>query len=434
MKSPVKVTRFLAIAILLSSIASAQQSDYAVKKGFEEGYASLLQRVETATAVGTLDSLKGEVDAFEQSYAPHAGFLDKVIYPETFADRIRSLRTMHSLTYERVYLITTQGVKIEELQTKIVYLTTKLDTLTAQRERLLEELAQAKRSNSQLRDIIKRLQANTAAKDRLIFALVDSIFLPYAREQGQTNDLQKEAIARKLEQANILARIEEVAGENAQFVSSTQLQPKDYPGVVEQYQQFANRWNGLREKLTAAMLSGTRYAPQGMPAAGRPQDRGTAVKQPSPPETPGARVDSLLLLWGNRLQARFWDGLAKEFSTNGVSTDPFSDGPTFAASVRACIARLKTSGEDPTPLVEKVWKGRIDREWRDALMKSSLLGPAEYAALDREISQLSQPGVDTRFLIYSGVVILLAIAGWWFFVRKPKAPGTQGSGTDGKQA
>jgi hypothetical protein len=177
MKSPLVLTRLLALAILFSAIASGQQSDYAIKKGFEEGYASLFQRLEAATAVGTLDSLKGEVDAFEQAYAPHAGFLDKAIYPETFADRIRSLRTMHSLTYERVYLITTQGVKIEELETKILYLTTKLDTLTAQRERLLEELAEAKRSNSQLRDVIRRLQTNTAAKDRLIFALVDSIFL-----------------------------------------------------------------------------------------------------------------------------------------------------------------------------------------------------------------------------------------------------------------
>ena len=214
----------------------------------------------------------------------------------------------------------------------------------------------------------------------------------------------------------------------AQFVANTRLQPKDYSGVVEQYQQFSNRWQGLREKLTAAMVAGTRYASQGSvsPATkgGTSGQKGTAAVV----ETPGARVDTLLLLWGQRLQTQFWEGLAREFSTNGVKVDPFNDAASFSASVRAIIARVKATGEDATPFVETVWKGRIDREWRDALTKQSMLGTVQYGALDREVSELARPGLDPKFVLYAGLLLVVLVAVWWIFIRKPKEtpPPTKG--------
>jgi hypothetical protein len=417
MRRQSRIACLLTLLFALAPLLLAQQSDYAIKKNFDTTYKSIFNRVEAANSIGALDSMKSEVDSLELRNLPHADFLDKTLYPETFADRIRSLRTLHSLTYEKVYLIQTQGLKVEELETKIIYLTGKLDTLTTQRDRLLVELEEAKKTNTQYREIIRRLQANLQAKDRLIFALVDSIFLPYGKDSAQISDLHREAISRKLEKANVLTRVEEIAGENAAFLSVTQLQPKDYGSVIDQYLQFNNRWKGLRDKITAAVLAGSKY---GTGTVSGPSGKAKPGVPAPPPETPGARVDSLLLLWGSRLQTMIWDGIAKEFTTKGITVDPFHDGASFASSIRNYMNTLKESGQDASTFVNDVWKARIDKEWREALAKPGVLGSAEYAALDREVSQLTRPAIDVKFIVYSLIVILLALAVWWFFVRKPK--------------
>ncbi len=421
MKLPALVV--LALALAGAALPSgAQQSDYLIKTSFEQTYDSLFASLERATTIAQLDSLKARVDSLEVQYAAHAEFLDKAIFPESYSERISSLRTMHSITYDRVYLIQTQGVKIEDLETRIVFLTSRLDTLTGQRTQLMAELQTAKRSNTQLRDLVRRLEANLAAKDRLIFALVDSIFLPYSRDTARITDLQREAISRKLEKANVLMRIEDVAGENARFLTVTQLQPKDYTGLVEQYQQFNGRWNGLREKLVAAVLTGSRYAAAtGTQKAGKGGKAGkTAV--PPPPENPAARVDSLMVVWGNRLQSMVWQGLQKEFTDRGVTVDTFTSGPEFSASIRKYISSVKTSGQDAGVFVNDIWKARIDKEWREALVQPAMLGQAEYAALDREVSHLAAPTLTTQYVVYGLIVLLLAVLGWWFFARRNRTP------------
>jgi hypothetical protein len=88
--------------------------------------------------------------------------------------------------------------------------------------------------------------------------------------------------------------------------------------------------------------------------------------------------------------------------------------------VRTYVDNLKKDDQDPSAFVNELWKGRIDREWREALSKESMLGKTEYAALDKLVSELSQGKVDQKFILYSLLVVLLVAAAWWFFVRKPK--------------
>jgi hypothetical protein len=113
--------------------------------------------------------------------------------------------------------------------------------------------------------------------------------------------------------------------------------------------------------------------------------------------------------------------IEKEFSANGISLQPFNDAKTFSQSVRAYIATLKTSGQDPTVFVDKVWKERIDREWREVLSKESMLGKAEYAALDQLVSELHAEQVGGHFYLYVALILALIVAIWWFFFRKPKS-------------
>jgi hypothetical protein len=398
---------FLGAPTLLS-----QESDYEIKTNFEVESAAVKAAVDAANSVGQLDSLKSRIDALEASYESHRAFLDKALYPETFTEAIANLRALHARTYDRVRLITDQGGKIQELEDQLVLLTSRLDSLTVERDKLLAELQDTKKSLAALRETTKRLQANLEAKDRLIFALVDSIFLHYDKDLNQLGDVQRDAVSRKLLKANVLARIYDVAADNVKFLQMTQLQPKDYAGLISQQRQFATKWSGLREKLGAVYQT---------PA---PPSRGAKAGKGAPAETrsPTSHIDSVIGDWNSRLSAQFWSGLAHEFSDNDVAVRAFNDASSFAASIRQYVDSMKSAGGDASTFVDEVWKKRIDKEWRTALSSDYVLGQAGYAALDKSVSDLAVAKFDAKMLLYLLIAIAVILFGWWVLKRAGSKP------------
>ncbi|MBM2840658.1 MAG: hypothetical protein HW412_1186 [Bacteroidetes bacterium] len=419
-------TTYLALCLTCMCVYGnlvAQESDYDVKVNFEAEFKTLKEAMDGAKSTAALDSLKPRIDALELQYSPRQKFLDKALYPETFAEKIANLRNLFQLTYDRIYLIQDQGIKIEELEGRIILLSARIDSLTSERNRLFAELQESKASVSRMRETIRKLTATLQAKDRLIFALIDSIFLPYDKNLNQIADVQKEAISAKLLKANVAARVYDIAADNLKFLEMTQLQPKDYANLIEQNEQFTAKWNGLREKINAVS-----YATEAEKATGKGKRKGTTsggTAQASP--IPQTHVDSVLMDWNTRLASIFWGSLYKEFTSKGVRVLPFTDGRSFSTSIRAYVDSTKAKDEDAKVFVEELWKARIDKEWRDALSRESMLGKSEYAALDKYVSTLSEEKLDAKFFLYIGVVIVLIILAWWTFGRKakPQAPAGQ---------
>ena len=62
------------------------------------------------------------------------------------------------------------------------------DTLTRERDFLFAELQRNKADITALRETVRRLQAHMQAKDQLLFALVDSMFMPYGRDLANVGD------------------------------------------------------------------------------------------------------------------------------------------------------------------------------------------------------------------------------------------------------
>lgn len=389
----------------------AQESDYDVKMNFESACKQVKEAFDAAKTTATLDSLKLVLDSIEVQYMPRQKFLDKALYPETFGEKIADMRDLFRLTYDRVYLIQNQGIKIEELEGRILLLSARIDSLSTERARLFAELQESKTSLSKMRETVRRLTATMQAKDRLIFALIDSIFLPYDKDLNQIGDVQKEAIAAKLMKANAAARVYDIASDNLQFLQTTELQPKDYANMIDQRDQFANKWNGLREKINAVSYA-SEAGKAGKPGKGKGATREPVIQQ--------THVDSVLMDWDARLASVFWGAIFKEFTSKGVKVLPFTDGRSFAMSIRTYVDSAKAKGEDTKVFLEEVWKNRIDKEWRDALSKESILGKTQYAALDAYVSSLGEEKVDLKFLLYIGVLLILVAGAWWLFGRKPK--------------
>ncbi len=389
----------------------AQESDYDVKVNFESACKAIKDSIDGAKTTAALDALKSGVDSLETEYAPREKFLDKALYPETFAGKITNLKNLFQLTYERVYLIQNQGITIEELEGRIILLSARIDTLSSERNRLFAELEENKSSVGKMRETIRKLTATLLAKDRLIFALVDSIFLPYDKNLNQMGDIQKEAIAAKLLRSNVAARVYDIAADNLKFLQTTTLQPKDYAGMIDQHVQFTAKWSGLREKINAvSYASEAEKTGKGKGKTG--QQVAAAAAQ--------THVDSVLMDWDSKLASVFWGALNKEFTDKGVKVLPFTDGRSFSVSIRTYVDSAKAKGENTKTFVDEVWKGRIDKEWRDALSKESMLGKTEYAALDKYVSTLSEEKLDAKLFMYIGIVLVLVLLAWWIFGRKAK--------------
>jgi hypothetical protein len=330
------------LTLLLFSLAAvAQESDFAVKQSFETRVEEIKNAIDGATSVATLDSLKTEISKLESDFDGKRGFLDRALYPQTYDQTMADLKYIHLITYDRVYLIQTQGIRLSDLEAQLSAMSLQIDTLTNEKNRLFSELQQSKKSQAELRDVVRRLNAKLEARDRLIFAMTDSIFLPYGKDLNQASETQKEAVGRKLEQANVLTRVNEIATDNIRFLESTQLQPKDYANLIDQQEQFASKWNGLRDKMVAVALPpSTRPVPAAKAKSGAPVLT-TAAPQP------GAQVDSVVNAWNLKLQESLMASIGKEFSSNGITLQPFNDARTFSQSVRAYIATLKPQDVRP---------------------------------------------------------------------------------------
>jgi hypothetical protein len=397
---------------------AAQQSDYAVKKSFEGRFADLKTRIDAATNTTQLDSLKLRLDSFELDFTSHKSFLDEVLYPESFDSKIKDLRGMYVQTYDRITLIQTQGVQITQMEANIKKLTSSLNDLSAERDRLFAELQENKANINALRETVRRLQANIQAKDRLIFALIDTIFMPYGRNLSQLSEVQRAAVNQKIENANIITRVNEIAADNMRFLQSTELQGKDFVNLIDQYNQFRGRWVGLREKIEGVTkASGMVNAPK----------HGAVIGPQPAPISPAAQIDTAVTEWKARLMQAFWAAVEREFTAKGVAVVPFNDAPGFSNSIRTYVQAAKAEGADARVFVDDIWKARIDKEWREALSRDGMLGKEEYAALDKLVSELHQEKLDMKFVLYVGALFLLVLALWWFLRQrsKPAAPPQQ---------
>jgi FtsZ-binding cell division protein ZapB len=406
---------FLLLCFLSFSVAAQpRQSDYETKAAFEQKWKALKSSIATSSTTAELDSLKNQISVLEQDYQSHRAFLDKALYPETFATAIAGLREEVRQNYDRVFLIQTQGVKIDELEAQLASLIQNMDSLSVQRNSILQELQNLKRATVRMQETIRRLTANLEARDELIFALVDTVFKGYEVNVDQAREVQLDALRGRLDKVNAVERIYDIAANNVRILEQLRLQGKDYSPLIDQYRRFHQRWDALRDRLNAAYAN----------AAGQSAKQGKGKKGAQAPAAevkPGAQVDSILAVWDSKLLGTFWGGLYQEFTSQDLPVRAFNDATSFSTSITSYVDSMKASEADASRFVSDVWKDRIDKEWREPLSLDAVLGRAQYAALDRKVSELDEKKVDSKFLGYLAIIIAVLGAAWLFFSRRSKS-------------
>ena len=61
----------LILALVISASALAQQSDYAIKRSFEERAKGLEEAINAAGSLSELDSLRNEINGLENEFGVH---------------------------------------------------------------------------------------------------------------------------------------------------------------------------------------------------------------------------------------------------------------------------------------------------------------------------------------------------------------------------
>lgn len=405
--------RTFRLAILVLTVAAAgfaQQSDFEIKERFKNMYDELKRDIDSVKTAEQIALIPNRIKGLETEFAEHKALIAGAFYPETFESMITGLKDQFALAEAKTTTIQTQGIRIDELESQLVTLNTELAKLNSEREELIAKLRSANNSAVQQQDLVRRLTANLQAKDKLVNAMIDSIFLPFGKNMESLTEVQTDALGKKLEKTSIVTRIADIAQDNVRFLEATHLEPKDYNALVSQYEQFRSRWNGLRERVNAAITANNAKATA----------KGKKTQTTAAEENPVTQVDASLAEWQNKLNSSLWASVMKEFTSRGVSIHPFNDSQSFSASIRAFVDSAKAAGGDTKTFVEDIWVQRIDKDWRATLEKDALLGKAEYAKLDSKVSELHKEKFDWKILFWvvNGIVIILVA--WWWFTRKSK--------------
>lgn len=404
-----RIATFITALVVAASLGFAQQSDFEIKERFKMMYETLKQDIDSSRTREQMALIPNRIKGLETEFAEHTKLINGAFYPKTLETMIRELHDQYTVAQDKNTVIQNQDDKIMLLEGQLATMSAEIEKLNAERQDLLAKLRSATNSLAQQRELVKRLTANLQAKDRLVNAMVDSIFLPFGKNMDALTEVQKEAIGKKLEGANIISRITDIANDNVRFLQSTTLEAKDYSTLVSQYAQFKSRWTGLRDRITAAV--------QATNAVAARKNKGAQIEQANAAE----QVDAALEEWRSKLDASFWTSLMDEFQSRNVLVQPFSDAKSFSASIRSFVESSLKEGSDSKTFVDEIWIQRIDKDWRPALESESMLGKLEYASLDKVVSQLHKEKFNWSILWWALNILAVIVVGWYFLTRKPKA-------------
>ena len=408
----------LLTTLLWALTMMAQESDYEIKQGFQKKYKNLSEKIKTAQTVQDCAEIQAGIDALEKEYAPHKALLDKAFVDRDFETQVTSLRGILVMNQTKLGIIQDQVTMIAALETQVRELSVRLDSLENQNASLLKE-AQALRAThaqdvkvlSQLNDVIAKLKAGIAERDRMIFAMVDSIFLQYDKDKNVDGikDVSKTRLSAHLERNNLLSRVKSSIDHNTQFLALTNLNGRDMVSLSAEQQKFANQWKGLGPKLASL------YADK----ADRKKDL--------------AGIDTMLAAWKSAVDRSTWKALNDLFIAYTIPVQRFTDGTEFVNGVNAFlddeiknVFKRSESDREKTYNVfaDSLWNRDLANVWLPMLKEKGLVSEAQIGAMKAKMETWHssiKPSINWMLIIIA-LVVLVIMAAIFIRMRKPATP------------
>jgi len=395
------------VLVLLLSIAigavtlSAQRSDSDIKRDFEKGFKQLMNDMRNADSA-SIQSIAERVQAFEAEYQPHAEFLNKSVYPDGYDETINKLKDQLS---ESKQLAENQG-RIRELESQVRELTGRLDVMSSENAMLLKQLDSLKGEMSALKKKVTDLQTKLAARDALVFALVDSLFLQYDKQLLSGTDVKR---MKSLEQNNILTNIKRSVNDNLSFLSSTALSASDFPRLLDDQRKFESSWKGLGKKLTDAYFSS--------------KERSREITE----------VNGMISTWRTQVDEAFWKALNNLFAEEKVGIANFTNSEEFYNNTIRYLDdeinnTMNKSPEDRYKSFEafayNTWGSKVKPVWVPVMKRNEMITDARESEIDTKVklwqSQV-EPG-NTLVYILAGALVVAILVGLYLGMKKRPTP------------
>ena len=209
-------TSILIGAVLMVCILSfaQEQSDYEISQSFKKQYADLTKAIETAQTVQECAEISVNIDALEKEFAPHKALLDKTLYPDDFQKKLDMVHGQLAYAQNKLGIIQEAVSKIASLELQVKDLSAQVEKLTNENGALMSEIQTLRASKSQdqktmdsLNTLVAKLQSGIRDRDKMIFAMVDSIFLQYDKNVDALKDVEKQKMASHIERNSVIGNI-----------------------------------------------------------------------------------------------------------------------------------------------------------------------------------------------------------------------------------
>ncbi|MBW7887394.1 MAG: hypothetical protein H3C35_03410 [Bacteroidetes bacterium] len=392
---------FVLLAFLFTMGQAQERTTSEVKRDFEKEFKSLMRELRTADST-KIQALQEKVQNFENEYKAYSDFLNKAVFPDGYDGTIDKLQDQMK---ESVELVDSRA-RIAQLESQIQELSGQMNQLSKANDSLMAQLKSMKSEMAKLRETVKALQANIAKRDEVVFALVDSLFVQYDKQQLSNKDINKIS---SLEKNNVIANIKRSINDNMAFLSSMAISPSDMPNVLMQQRKFENSWKGVGQKLANAYLSS--------------KDRSKEI----------AEVDGKIAQWRAQVDEAFWKALNGVFANEKLSVQPFNNSEEFYNNIiRFIDDEMNNTGNKESDarlaayeaFAYKAWGSEVKPVWVPVMKQYSLLTDDRVNEIDTKVKlwYAQVKPANTIVYILVGALVLAVIIGLYLGMKKRPTP------------
>lgn len=399
MKRSLNLLTLLLLFVVNNTVLFAQQSDYQIKKDFENRHAELLTNIEMAQKVNEIDSLIMVIDDFKSNFSEHSEMLDYALYPESFDSKIANLKSEARSSEHKLLIIENQAERLSALTEEVTRFKSELSNLNARSDSLRNAITESQESERKLSQLVTRYRESVEERDEFIFDMVDSLFITYNQlAPGTIEELSKKDGSGTIKSGdNPLVIIDSILGENIETLKagSNNFSTEDYLRIYALQTKVHEVWNSIGDNLVE-IYGGN--------------DKAKWKKS----------IEADLKDWKSSASLSMWNSLDGYLEQKNVELGAFDNNSSFFKALDSFVSNaskksdeeiISSSTYEDFKTFSEFWTSKVMDEWNNYLVESDVLTASQIATIDTKVDNWgdnSEP-FPTSLLIIFGIGLLAII-------------------------
>jgi len=399
MKRLNKIFTLFVVSIISATAVSAQQSDYQIKKEFENIHSQLMTEIENASSVESVDSLINEIDRFKADFSKNSEMLNYGLYPESFDSKIATLKSNARTAEHKLLIIENQAERLNQLTDEVTRFKSELSSLNSRSDSLRTAIAESQKSERELSRLVADYRKSVEKRDEFIFNMVDSLFITYNQlAPGTIEDLSKTDGSGTIKSGdNPLVIINSILTENIETLKagSDKFTTEDHLRIYALQNKVNEVWNNIGDNLIA-IYGG---------------DNKARWKK---------RIETDLKDWKASASRSMWASLDKYLENQDVELGAFDNNSSFFTSLDNFVSKATQKGDKEIISKEsykdfeafsEFWSSKILDDWNNYIVEADVLTTSQIAEIDNKVDNwgdTSKP-FSTGIFIFFGIAIVAII-------------------------